>query len=123
MSDTAEQKRIMKNGQIAGASRALYVLTESILRDHGECEARDALIAAALDAGVMPLLQERVARMTTPKPLSEAPTDKPVLGIWIDHWGKKCVEVLRWCGYWHGSDGTPLYREAEYLPLPVDADA
>jgi len=67
MSATEEQKQIMKNGEIAGASRALYALTESILRDHGECEARDALIAAALDAGVMPLLKERVARMTTPK--------------------------------------------------------
>ena len=87
---------------------------------------RDAIAAANLAANkrIVELEHERdaacaeLARLTTPRPIVEAPTDKPVLGIWIDHRGNKCVEVLRWCGYWHGSDGTPLYREAEYLPLP-----
>lgn len=59
-----------------------------------------------------------LARRTTPRPIVEAPTDKPVLGIWIDHRGNKCFEVLRWGGRWKGALGTPLYREAEYLPLP-----
>lgn len=63
-------------------------------------------------------LRLELARLTTPRPIAEAPTDKPVLGIWIDHRGNKCFEVLRWGGRWKGALGTPLYREAEYLPLP-----
>ena len=58
-------------------------------------------------------------RLTTPRPIAEAPTDKPVIGIWLDHQGKMCVEVLRFDGRWLGAPGTPIYREAEFLPLPV----
>ena len=60
-----------------------------------------------------------LARLTTPRPIAEAPTDKPVIGIWLDHQGKMCVEVLRFDGRWLGAPGTPIYREAEFLPLPV----
>lgn len=63
-------------------------------------------------------LRKRLSDLTTPRPIAEAPTDKPVLGIWTDHGGRRCVEVLRWDGCWRGALGTPLYREAEYLPLP-----
>ena len=63
-------------------------------------------------------LRAELARLTTPRPIADAPTDKPVLGIWTDHGGNKCFEVLRWGGRWKGALGTPLYREAEYLPLP-----
>ena len=87
---------------------------------------RDAIAAANLAANkrIVELEHERdaacaeLARLTTPRPIVEAPTDKPVLGIWIDHRGNKCFEVLRWGGRWKGALGTPLYREAEYLPLP-----
>ena len=72
---------------------------------------------ARLEAQVKELRAE-LARLTMPRPIVEAPTDRPVLGIWIDHRGNKCVEVLRWDGRWRGALGTPLYREAEYLPMP-----
>ena len=82
--------------------------------DHKDCvEERVAVLKTERDAACAEL-----ARLTTPRPIVEAPTDKPVLGIWIDHRGNKCFEVLRWGGRWKGALGTPLYREAEYLPLP-----
>ena len=63
--------------------------------------------------------RSKLSRLTTPRPIAEAPTDKPVIGIWLDHQGKMCVEVLRFDGRWLGAPGTPIYREAEFLPLPV----
>ena len=84
-----------------------------------------AAVAEQTNAVARDCIRERdtaraeLARLTTPRPIAEAPTDKPVIGIWLDHQGKMCVEVLRFDGRWLGAPGTPIYREAEFLPLPV----
>ena len=104
-----EQERDAAKRQISALENQLVNAAALRIEDEAHCER----LIAERDAA-----RAELARLTTPRPIAEAPTDKPVLGIWIDHRGNKCVEVLRWGGRWMGALGTPLYREAEYLPMP-----
>lgn len=108
-----------------GDSGCAFAKTRSGMRTNGGCRCLESLgfCRGQTDslrkmAAEIVSLRKRLSNLTTPRPIADAPTDKPVLGIWTDHGGRKCVEVLRWDGCWRGAPGTPLYREAEYLPLP-----
>ena len=108
-----------------GDSGCAFAKTRSGMRTNGGCRCLESLgfCRGQTDslrkmAAEIVSLRKRLSNLTTPRPIADAPTDKPVLGIWTDHGGRKCVEVLRWGGYWHGALGTPIYRETEYLPLP-----
>jgi len=71
-------------------------------------------------------LRAELARLTTPRPIAEAPRD----GTWVQiHWNKKQYPQLkgvRWaiaryvpdCFVWVGERQEPLLEPTEYLPLP-----
>ena len=95
---------------------------------------RDDLAAANLAANkrIVELEHERdaaraeLARLTTPRPIAEAPKDGAWIGaIWEDMDAEDCqrygpIAVVKWRGTgWEDSDGDGYEPPSHFLPLPV----
>lgn len=74
----------------------------------------------AAEAGdLLIILAREIQRLTTPRPIAEAPKDGTwVLGIW--DCGVLSPEVMRWNGTrWTNEEEEHKYTATHYLPLPV----
>ena len=95
---------------------------------------RDDLAAANVAANkrIVELEHERdaaraeLARLTTPRPIAEAPKDGAWIGaIWEDMDAEDCqryepIAVVKWRGTgWEDSDGDGYEPPSHFLPLPV----
>ena len=71
---------------------------------------------ARLEAQVKELRAE-LARLTTPRPIVEAPRDGTnILGVWLT---SSAPEVMHWDGsYWTDEGEELVYKPTHYLPLP-----
>lgn len=66
-----------------------------------------------------------LARLTTPRPIAEAPRDGTWIGaVWEDMTPEECarfglIAVVRWSGtHWEDSDGDGYEPPSHYVPLP-----
>ncbi len=80
---------------------------------------RDTL--ARLQAAEIEALKSELARLTTPRPIEEAPKDGTwIVGLWPDVL-RLTPEFLRWAGShgWERNDEDGHYKPTHFLPLPV----
>ena len=112
--------------------RALELVSEDTIRRL--TTERDEIAAANVAANkrIETLQHERdaaraeLARLTTPRPIAEAPKDGAWIGaIWEDMDAEDCqrygpIAVVKWRGTgWEDSDGDGYEPPSHFLPLPV----
>lgn len=119
---------IRERDELAAGLRSANALYETCKID------RDEYAAANLAANkrIVELERERdearaeLARLTTPRPIAEAPKDGAWIGaIWEDMDAEDCqcygpIAVVKWRGTgWEDSDGDGYEPPSHFLPLPV----
>ena len=134
----AEHVRQSPGNGTAGEDRYLAGLLDKLAAALKASEERarkaEELAAANLAANkrIVELERERdearaeLARLTTPRPIAEAPKDGAWIGaIWEDMDAEDCqcygpIAVVKWRGTgWEDSDGDGYEPPSHFLPLPV----
>lgn len=98
------------------AEKASALACEEVKAEFMRRDTIERLQAAEIEA-----LKNELARLTTPRPIEEAPKDGTwVLGLWED--ATRAPVVMRYdseSGLWMDESGDRYMRPAHFLPLPV----
>ena len=116
----AQAKEFARFKAVAALANSV-VRWDSLLNEMHEQKARAQRAEQERDAA-----RAELARLTTPRPIAEAPKDGTWIGaIWEDMDAEDCqrygpIAVVKWRGTgWEDSDGDGYEPPSHFLPLPV----